>query len=268
MVGNSPVFVNDLEAFFELIIDHDGLKKFIPEIDGHLSCNPTAAIEFLKIKKNLEEAVEICMSTIQQTSAKWLVERKLRITGSISYNLYTYASNKNPDWNKKLSSIYNSTFKGNESTKYGLHAEKMCKEKYGLHCLLFECGLLISPDIPFLAVSPDGVAYNGDKWKLVEIKSPVKGKYISAKDLIKTLPYLELSSKGIYELKERHPYYGQMQLGLALTNLSCCDLVIFSSFNKSYETITVLKNVFFIEQYIKELMNIYFNYVMPFIFKK
>lgn len=42
----------------------------------------------------------------------------LNITGSIAHTLFTYIKNKKPDWDKKLNSIYNSNFKGNEFTRY------------------------------------------------------------------------------------------------------------------------------------------------------
>lgn len=47
---------------------------------------------------------------------------------------------------------------------------------------------------------------------------------------------------GRYQLKKKHKYYGQIQLGLAILNLPICYLVLYSSFDRSLEIITVKFN--------------------------
>lgn len=65
----------------------------------------------IAVKPN--EIKKICMETVEQNhKSNWKNVRSCRITGSIVYNMFTYTSNKSPDWQKKLSSLYNSKFKG------------------------------------------------------------------------------------------------------------------------------------------------------------
>lgn len=42
---------------------------------------------------------------------------------------------------------------------------------------VFECGLIVSEKHPWIAYSPDGIVFNGNKpIKLLEIKCPIAGK--------------------------------------------------------------------------------------------
>lgn len=42
------------------------------------------------------DTLQICINTLSSYS-DWLKERRYRITGTKAYELFTYASNKNPD---------------------------------------------------------------------------------------------------------------------------------------------------------------------------
>lgn len=143
----------------------------------------------------------------------------------------------------------------------------MAKKKYRKFALLFDCGLMVSPHLPFLAVSSDGIAYDGEDWKLVEIKCPVKGKLYTAQVVMYTLSYIEHDDKNNFQLKIKHAYYSEIQLGLAITDLQYCDFIIYSSFDDTFEVIKVHRDYNFIDVLIKTLLNIYFDYVLPFIFK-
>ena len=251
--------------FLKFILQHNELKKFIPMMESFIT--PSVAVHFSAVAKTVDEAVTISKLTVSQTSAYWLLGRRIRITGSVSYNLFTYANNKAPNWENKLNSIYDSNFKGNDATRYGQQAEKIAISVYGKYCLYFKTGLMVSPDLPFLAVSPDGIVFDGCSWKLVEIKAPVLGKKMIAQNAIRELKYLELQY-GKYTLKQHHPYFGQIQMGLAILNLTTCDLVIFCGYNESYEIINVDRNESFIEMYIKKLCIIYFEIIMPYFITK
>ncbi|XP_055836660.1 uncharacterized protein LOC129905250 [Episyrphus balteatus] len=153
-----------MDSFFEMIFtENENLKAFEFQMKNSIK-NETYKILFeTKIKKSKEEAIQICKKTLSQSSFEWLQERRLRITGSISYQLFTYSKNKNPDWPKKIASTYASSFKGNEATRYGQLSEKEAKEVYGKTYLIFDCGIFIPPTLPYLAFSPDGISYNGDE---------------------------------------------------------------------------------------------------------
>lgn len=261
----TTTFAVEQEDLYKKIINHKGLRKHIPLMQSMLEESFRKNF-FEKVAKNVDDAIAICKATLSQASALWLVERKLRITGSICYSLYTYSKNKTPDWPKKIKSLYNGDFKGNEATRYGLKAEKFAKKLYGAKCSYFDCGLIISPDLPFLAVSPDGIARIGDEFKLVEIKCPVGGKISKSSDLLPSQPYLKLSVENKYTLNEKHKYYGQVQLSLAVTNLQMCDFVIYSSFANDFQVIKVQRNDEFIDHFIMVLTEIYFKRIAKEIF--
>lgn len=256
-------------SFIEMILHHESLLEFNLIKNRYLSNLSQQDLEFYKskIEKNLTEIYELCSSTTEQTSALWLVERKLRITASNSYKLYTYASNKNPNWNKKLISIYDNKFKGNSSTKYGQYAEKCALNIYRRFRLIVRCGLAVSPQLPFLGASPDGIVFDGENWSLLEIKCPVKGKDLSIEQVLPTLKYLCIDEEN-YNLKTKHEYYGQIQLGLAITNLNICELMIFCTHDNSFKMIEVVRNELFLKKYIETLIDIYFTHALPYFIEK
>lgn len=71
--------------------------------------------------------------------------------------------------------------------------------------------------------------------------------------------YVEIDEEGIPKLKKRHQYYGQIQFGMAILNLSECDFVIYSTFSKSYIVINIKLDIGYCIELIKKLQNIYFN---------
>lgn len=262
--------VLDINLFYNIIFEHDYFIEF-SAIKKELLSNLSPEIqEFYnkKINKTLFESIEICRTTEEQTNALWQIERKIRITASNSYQIYTYAYNKKPDWSKKLKIIYESNFKGNNATKYGKFAEKCALKEYNKLHLIFRCGLIVPPELPFLGASPDGILYNGEDWKLLEIKCPVKGKDLSANDILAQLNYLYLDEENIYRLKKKHQYYGQIQLGLAVTNFKMCNLMIYCTHNNSYKIIEVEIDEEFLKKFLQTLIQIYFKYALPYFYQK
>lgn len=69
---------------------------------------------------------EVCLKTKLHYS-EWHKERRFRITGSTCYQLFTYTSNKNPDWKKKCDSFFSPKNFRSEYTDYG----KKLKGKLG-----------------------------------------------------------------------------------------------------------------------------------------
>ena len=54
--------------------------------------------------------------------------------------------------------------------------------------------------------------------------------------LVRDIPYL---NKETGFLKENHKYYGQIQLGMLLLNLTSRDFVVYASFDKSMHVVPV-----------------------------
>jgi len=73
---------------------------------------------------NKEQAIDICNKTLNQSGPIWKKMRQCRITGTSSYNFFTYAKGINSNWDFKVKSVMFSKFIGNSATKYGLDNEK------------------------------------------------------------------------------------------------------------------------------------------------
>lgn len=69
--------------------------------------------------------------------------------------------------------------------------------------------------------------------------------------------YLQCIGKGLYKLKEKHSYYGQVQIGMALFNLKIADFVVFASLHSSLIRMEVPLNMEFVK---KLLFQLKFNY--------
>lgn len=121
---------------------------------------------------------EVCVKTKLYYS-EWHKERRFWITGSTCYQLYTYTSNKNPDWQKKCDSFFSPKNFRSEYTDYGKKTEgeaRECFRKF-TNKLVVETGLIICQQNPWLAYSPDGVIFkDGKPSELLEIKCPFLGK--------------------------------------------------------------------------------------------
>ena len=87
----------------------------------------------------------------------------------------------------------------------------------------------------YLGCSPDGIVWDpaacdGQQKGLLELKCPYSVKdseVVSACGQVKNFP-CHLLPNGTLELKKEHPYYFQIQGGMALTDTSWCDFVMWS----------------------------------------
>ncbi len=108
-------------------------------------------------------------TTVQSASQLWHDARKLRITASTAKRVP-----KRPTTNPKkiLNEHFYPAFKGNTATKYGKENEDNIIQllKSRGHAVERR-GLVIHPEHPWLAASPDGIL---DSTKLLEIKCPFK----------------------------------------------------------------------------------------------
>lgn len=119
----------------------------------------------------------LCEETLNYK--RWQEERRLRITGSKCYEIFTYTNNRKPDWTMKSSKFFNPTSFTSEYTNHGLKFEEAARKKFVsmTNKKVVEVGLIISQRNPWLAFSPDGVIFeNGAPSELLEIKCPYKGK--------------------------------------------------------------------------------------------
>ena len=135
---------------------------------------------FLFFKSNVEvdvdKAINISIDSKMQSERSWKPERSKRITASNAYSLYTYASNKSPNWESKAIK-YLKEFGGNAA--YGIATEpkaRKCYEKM-YNISVYQCGLLVMRLNSWLGCSLDGlVVENNEIIKSIEIKCRKEGK--------------------------------------------------------------------------------------------
>lgn len=137
---------------------------------------------------------------VAQKSSEWLTLRNNFITASNVYKLFDKKEDNYIEYLKeKISGI--SSFKGNDATNFGEIFEPVAREVYkyltGEH--VEEFGLITNDDLPYCAVSPDGVTESD---RLLEIKCPY------TRQITGTVPY---------------GYYHQIQLQLAVCDCDECD---------------------------------------------
>ncbi|KAJ8912685.1 hypothetical protein NQ315_011045 [Exocentrus adspersus] len=208
---------------------------------------------------------------ITQQSQEWHIQRKYRVTGSRIYELYTYSKG---DWESKAVKYFHNKSFSNKYTKHGIKYESNAREAFVKQTLfhVVECGMVVSQANPWLGYSPDGIIFEGKRpVALLEIKCLYEGNTAVytffqlqleqptqlAKLLAKTKYLEKCGSK--YRLKEKHKYYGQIQLGMALLNVERCYFVLYASFDKSIEICEVDINYNFAKKMLTVVKKNYFD---------
>lgn len=128
-----------------------------------------------------QESISFCLA-YGQSNDIWRRERRMRITASVCYDLYTYYMNDDGtrDWPKKLSPIFHPLEMRLSQLTYGKETESKALNSYkqkNIGKTVTRMGLVIPPTAPYLGCSPDAVVL--DNQTLIEIKCPVLGKYKS-----------------------------------------------------------------------------------------
>jgi hypothetical protein len=176
----------------------------------------TTLLEFYEksIKVDIDQSIKINQLTSSQNSSIWKNERRLRITASVCYELFTYAKNKSPDWKRKINNMHKDIH--TSAMMYGKNTEKLAFECYKKEEPDVKIsGLCINPKLCWLGGSPDGIVVN--KSKVLEIKCPVK---FSKEDVTfeKVSFFAKPPGSTQYFLKKKHVYYGQVQLNMHILN--------------------------------------------------
>jgi len=162
-----------------------------------------------------EDAARIASAV--QRSPQWLAARRGRLTGSN----FAAAAGHNPFMTRQqlVEEMLRPTFHGNDATQWGQDHEPVARDMYTWamrkvrpELRVDEVGLQVSPELPFLGVSPDGVCTirNGERY-LLEIKCPYRwrpdGFY---KDIVPTY------------------YWDQLQGSMALLGLPYAHFVVYT----------------------------------------
>ncbi|CAN7990449.1 unnamed protein product [Ixodes hexagonus] len=255
---------DNLETIFGYKVSMENSKlRLVP-----LSMNslPPEQRHFYDTRVVVNKQTAIQQATLSQDNPTWHSERKLRITGCICRGLYTFEPWDEGECEGKIERLLSGRkFKGNSATAYGKASEPTALEKYQAMTgnVPEKFGLVVNPSVPWLGYSPDAVVMNnGVPARLIEVKSPTRGKTASIRKLVKKgkIPYLVREGKKI-ALKEAHPFYSQCQLGLLLLNLEVCDFVVFSKVRPA--VIQLQRDKVHIRSLVRKLRNVYFKYMLP-----
>jgi hypothetical protein len=185
--------------------------------------------------------------------------------------MYTYLVNKNPDWMKFFESIYFSGFRGNAATKYGKENEPKALKLYATQCegeVLIDAGLLVRYQFPWVAYSADGIHRGKDgTLSLLEVKCPVKGRTAETfEEFVANIACLK-KPRTLLQLKEKHPYFGQIQLGLLLYNLKLGKLLLYWKKKKTVIEVVVPFNEIFVQRFVSRLRIVYFEHLLPYLYE-
>ena len=188
-----------------------------------------------KVTATEEQANDIERDTREQSESElWMRERAKRITASRVGSI--------AKMRKTTKRSRNSSFRGNEATRYGTNMEETAKQQYVTHqqqnghpgLMTRQAGLVVSVDNPWLAASPDGMVQDPDAPQpmgVVEYKNPFSARDLTlseACDKVKTFCLKKQDEEGsmTYKLKQQHDYYYQIQCQMYCCNVHWCDFVV------------------------------------------
>ncbi len=178
-------------------------------------------IAFLKEKVivSKENAIKLCQDTVSQSaSSLWREERKIRITASRAHKI----ASAQTDATRIKYFQEQKSLDGIEAVKYGIANEETARKEFEqfIEAKVFQCGLVVSLQYPFIAVSPDGLFVDSDgNLCLLEIKCPFS---MRDSDVI-DVPYVKDD-----QLKQKHCYYSQVQLTMFVCGVKVTHFYMFA----------------------------------------
>lgn len=113
----------------------------------------------------------------QSTNRKWFNERRKRLTSS---NFGAVIKRKIKNYPKTiLKNVFAGQKASNPACTWGTENESITKKKYSEEfpsANVYGCGLMINPQWPWLACSPDGICLLNSDWYGIEVKCPFSKK--------------------------------------------------------------------------------------------
>lgn len=150
----------------------------------------------------------------------------------------------------------------------------LLKEKYAT--FYDKLGIFVHTKCPWFGFSPDGILVRNNRKILVEIKTPDVGQTCdclkpncrrncsSATFTEKNISCLTRKGENL-ELKKKHSYYAQIQLGLYLLGLQTGILVLYSEFGNDFREFVVPYDSVFCKDFVPTLSELYFTKFLPFL---
>lgn len=265
---NSVNDINDVELMEQTETTNDSnnfLNNLFETSDFKLNdytCNSLSDTEFFKTHVLIDIGEALQISNFKQLTNDWKSERKLRITASKCYELFTYSNTFKTDeqWTKKIKNFLNPKQFVTKPMQYGIDTEKIALASYvrDTEANVVSMGLVVHPSACWLGGSPDGVDIENKV--LIEIKCPNLGITLNLNDLKVQLSYLDEN----FELKSKHIYYGQVQLNMFILNLKLCHFLIYSKVDDKCLCVQVTYDENFVRnKMIPKLMHTYFTRILP-----
>ena len=175
---------------------------------------------------------------------------------------------------KKVESMLYSEFRGSQATRYGTVMEEVSRKEYqtyqqqrGHNLSTFRTGLVISPDNPWLAASPDDRVHVLDQetfpqWGLVEYKNPYSARHMTLEEACQKISSFCLEKKGdTFSLKRRHDYYYQVQCQLYCDDKQWCNFVVRT--DKELHVERIWRDTDWWQQQLPKLKSFYFDSLLP-----
>lgn len=241
------------------------MRNVMQWTDSELESLDPSLLQFYRdhVMLDIDKSVEI--ASVPQMTEEWKEKKRLRQSASKARAQYTYYINPKADWGKRFKEVFYSDFKGNASTQAGIDGEVLGRDKYASvnKCEVFQSGLLVRPEIPWLSCSLDGTVLNekGEFLKNIEIKTLKEGQRLNARELFENQCIKTVDENG--NVKEKNDHYAQMQIGMFLTGLDCCDYVIYSSSGDDIVTFPVHFDEAHVYCLCQRLVKVYFEEWLP-----
>ena len=222
-----------------------------------------------------EEARKLEVETQQQAECpKWYELRFPRLTASSFGNICSKMAKPRAKPElvardllqpKPPSSFTDRMFKwGRENENIAVQVYRSIPQRS--HVVLFECGIFISPEDPYLAATPDRVCYDATEtipWGIIEVKCPYNARDMTAAEAAKKIKNFmsTLKEDGTLALKVTHEYYYQVQGQMALTGAKWCDFIIYTKKGVSVQRICFDEQ--FWKAQVRLLSSFFLSYFLP-----
>ena len=111
---------------------------------------------------------------------------------------------------------------------------------------VYECGIYISAEDPYLAATPDRVCYDPreeNPWGIIEVKCPFNARDMTLMEASQRLNnFMSTIKDGVLDLKITHDYYLQIQGQMAIAGATWCDFVIYTKKECQFREFDLMKN--------------------------
>jgi putative phage-type endonuclease len=267
------------EGNFNVISDLSSVDVRVGDVPEEYPSFPLRPVPIFNIAqpadvvKRLEMSAADCRklerdTATQSNSTLWHDERKLRVTASNVGDILRRKSRHRKFVEDRL--VVTKDLSHVPAIAWGRQHEDEAAKAYhrymqniGRPVTLKTCGMVVNPDFPWLAASPDRLVVDSSVgYGLVEVKCPYSTREVDPAHSARndTSSCCELVDEKP-RLKRAHNYYAQVQCQLGVTGAKWCDFVVWTTAGMLIERVT------FDEEYwsdvVPKLRLFYVNHVVP-----